>query len=201
MMPRMAKRITKVYTRTGDDGSTGICDNVRLQKDDPLIAAMGEVDELNSELGVVVAFSEDAAINAALYAIQHDLFNIGGVFAYPAFDGFDALRVADLEGFIDSYNAELEPLEEFILPGGAQAAALAMQARAVCRRVERSLIALGHYYQAEQPDYEHVSEQQLAGINRYINRLSDLLFVMARVFNKRAGESEVFWAHHKPGAR
>lgn len=193
----MGNRISKVYTRTGDTGTTGIAGNIRLSKDDLLIHAIGEVDELNSEIGVVVAFSDDAAINAELQGIQHDLFNIGGMFAYPEFDGFNAGRTDTLENLIDSYNEELEPLKEFILPGGTQAAAYALKARAVCRRVERVLVTLMHYYAETEVDFEHVSEAQTQGAIRYINRLSDLLFTVGRLLNKRKQTAEIMWASHR----
>lgn len=193
----MGNRISKVYTRTGDAGTTGIAGNIRLNKDDLLIQSIGEVDELNSELGVVVAFSEDEAVNTELMGIQHDLFNVGGMFAYPEFDGFDASRVTHLENLIDQYNEELSPLEEFILPGGCQSAAYAMKARAVCRRVERGLVSLGHYYKDVEVDFNHVSEEQLSGASKYVNRLSDLLFTVGRLLNKRNGTEEVLWASHR----
>jgi len=193
----MGNRISKVYTRTGDSGTTGIAGNIRLDKDDLLIHAIGEVDELNSEIGVIVAFSEDQSLNKELQGIQHDLFNIGGMFAYPEFDGFVATRVDQLEGLIDLYNEELEPLKEFILPGGTQAASYALKVRAVCRRVERSLVALMHFYESNHVDFQHVSETQLDGAIKYINRLSDLLFTIGRLLNKRSNTAEIMWASHR----
>lgn len=193
----MGNRISKVYTRTGDAGTTGIAGDIRLDKDDLLIHAIGEVDELNSELGVIVAFCADTEINAVLQGIQHDLFNVGGVFAYPEFDGFNPERTASLEALIDSYNEELQPLKEFILPGGNKAAAIALKARAVCRRVERSVVSLGHHYQNHEVDFTRVSDEQLSNISRYINRLSDLLFTMGRLLNHRAGDAEIMWASHR----
>ena len=193
----MGNRISKVYTRTGDKGRTGISGNIRLDKDDLLIQAIGEIDELNSEIGVIVAFSFDAEINAELQGIQHDLFNIGGMFAYPEFDGFTVSRVDDLETYIDKYNGELEPLKEFILPGGNKEAALALKARAVCRRVERGLVTLMHFYAKNDVDFENASEFQIIGAIRYINRLSDLLFTMGRVLNSRSNTDELMWASHR----
>lgn len=193
----MGNRISKVYTRTGDAGTTGIAGNIRLNKNDLLIQAIGEVDELNSEIGVVVSFSQDEQINEELQGIQHDLFNVGGMFAYPEFDGFAASRVNHLEKLIDLYNDELEPLREFILPGGDQAAAYAMKARAVCRRVERSLVSLGQYYQETEVDFDHVSAEQLSGASKYVNRLSDLLFTVGRLLNKRSDTPEIMWASHR----
>ena len=193
----MGNRISKVYTRTGDKGRTGIAGNTRLDKDDLLIQAIGEIDELNSEIGVIVAFSFDAEINTELRGIQHDLFNIGGMFAYPEFDGFMVSRVDDLEAYIDKYNGEIEPLKEFILPGGNKEAALALKTRAVCRRVERGLVTLMHFYAKNDVDFENASEIQIIGAIRYINRLSDLLFTMGRVLNSRSNTDEIMWASHR----
>ena len=193
----MGNRISKVYTRTGDSGRTGIAGNIRLDKHDLLIHAIGEVDELNSEIGVIVAFSFDAEINTELQGIQHDLFNIGGMFAYPEFDGFTESRVADLETYIDKYNEELEPLKEFILPGGTKEAALALKTRAVCRRVERGLVKLMHFYADTDVEFTNASEEQIIGAIRYINRLSDLLFTIGRVLNSRSNTEEIMWASHR----
>lgn len=193
----MGNRISKVYTRTGDKGTTGISGDIRLAKNDPLIQAIGEVDELNSDIGVIVAFSNDADVNQQLQGIQHDLFNLGGMLSYPQFDGFAAARVDALEQLIDRYNEELPPLKEFILPGGTQAAAMAQKARAVCRRVERCLVTLNQSYQAQPANFDSVSEAQLQGASRYVNRLSDLLFTVGRLLNKRAGSDEIMWSSHR----
>lgn len=193
----MGNRISKVYTRTGDNGTTGISGDIRLNKNDPLIQAIGEVDELNSDIGVIVAFSDDDDINQQLQGIQHDLFNLGGMLSYPEFDGFTAARVDALEELIDRYNEELSPLKEFILPGGTQAAALAQKTRAVCRRVERCLVTLNQYYQETDTSFDSVSETQLTGASKYVNRLSDLLFTIGRLLNKRAGSDEIMWSSHR----
>ncbi|PID46356.1 MAG: ATP:cob(I)alamin adenosyltransferase [Proteobacteria bacterium] len=193
----MGNRISKVYTRTGDKGTTGISGNMRLSKNDPLIQAIGEVDELNSDIGVIVAFSDDDDINQQLQGVQHDLFNLGGMLSYPQFDGFAAARVEALEALIDQYNEELPPLKEFILPGGTQAAAMAQKARAVCRRVERRLVSLNQYYQDTDVEFESVSDAQLTGASKYVNRLSDLLFIVGRLLNKRAGSGEIMWSSHR----
>ena len=193
----MGNRISKVYTRTGDNGTTGISGDIRLPKNDPLIQAIGEIDELNSDIGMIVAFSDDAGINGQLQGIQHDLFNLGGMLSYPQFDGFAATRVDALEALIDEYNEELSPLKEFILPGGTQAAAVAQKARAVCRRVERCLVSLSQYYEQNEMGFDSVSEAQLAGANKYVNRLSDLLFTIGRLLNKRAGSDEIMWSSHR----
>lgn len=196
----MGNRISKVYTRTGDNGTTGISGDIRLSKNDPLIQAIGEVDELNSEIGVIVAFSQDTEINQQLQGIQHDLFNLGGMLSYPQFDGFAAARVDALEVLIDRYNEELSPLKEFILPGGNQAAALAQKTRAVCRRVERCLVSLGQAYEQTPAEYDSVNQEQLSGASKYVNRLSDLLFTIGRVLNKRAGDAEIMWSSHRTKA-
>lgn len=193
----MGNRISKVYTRTGDNGTTGISGDIRLPKNDPLIQAIGEVDELNSDIGMIVAFSTDADINGQLQGIQHDLFNLGGMLSYPQFDGFSATRVDALEGLIDQYNEELSPLKEFILPGGTQAAAVAQKTRAVCRRVERCLVTLNQYYEQNEMGFDSASEAQLVGASKYVNRLSDLLFTIGRLLNKRAGSDEIMWSSHR----
>ena len=193
----MGNRISRVYTRTGDSGTTGIAGNIRLDKDDLLIHAIGEVDELNSEIGVLTAFSNDDEIIQQLQGIQHDLFNVGGMFAYPEFDGFAVSRVDDLENLIDQYNQELESLKEFILPGGNKDAALALKTRAVCRRVERSLVSLMHFYAQNKVDFNQPSDAQIVGAIRYVNRLSDLLFTLGRLLNKRTETAEIMWASHR----
>ena len=193
----MGNRISKVYTRTGDNGTTGISGDIRLPKNDPLIQAIGEIDELNSDIGVIVAFSDDADINGQLQGIQHDLFNLGGMLSYPQFDGFAAARVDALEALIDLYNEELSPLKEFILPGGTQGAACAQRTRAVCRRVERCLVSLNQYYELNEMGFDSVSQEQLVGANKYVNRLSDLLFTIGRLLNKRAGSDEIMWSSHR----
>ena len=193
----MGNRISKVYTRTGDNGTTGISGDIRLPKNDPLIQAIGEIDELNSDIGMIVAFSDDAGINGQLQGIQHDLFNLGGMLSYPQFDGFTASRVDALEALIDEYNEELSPLKEFILPGGTQAAAVAQKARAVCRRVERCLVSLNQYYEQNEMGFDSLTKTQLLGANKYVNRLSDLLFTIGRLLNKRAGSDEIMWSSHR----
>ena len=193
----MGNRISKVYTRTGDDGTTGISGDIRLAKNDPLIEAIGEVDELNSDIGVVVAFCDDEEVNQQLQGIQHDLFNLGGMLSYPQFDGFTAQRVDALEALIDRYNEELAPLKEFILPGGTQGAAHAQKTRAVCRRVERRLVTLNQFYHAEPAQFESASSEQLVGASKYVDRLSDLLFTIGRLLNKRANSDEIMWSSHR----
>ena len=176
----MGNRLTKIYTRTGDAGETGKADGGRLSKDDRLIHAQGDIDELNSFIGLVASQIDDTDLSLLFNRIQHDLFNIGAEISMsqPLISTND---VAFLEHQLDDYNITLPPLEEFILPGGGETACLCHVARAVCRRAERSLVALHK---------EHAVGSELLA---YINRLSDLLFVLARVLTRLAGEHEVYW--------
>ena len=176
----MANRLTKIYTRTGDAGDTGKADGSRMSKDDSLIHAQGDIDELNSFIGLLATKISDAELHELISRIQHDLFNIGAELSLsqPIIKAED---VAFLEKQLDHYNADLPSLQEFILPGGGEAASLCHVARAVCRRAERSLVSL------------HREQQVGADMLAYINRLSDLLFVLARVLTRIAGEGEVYW--------
>ena len=176
----MGNRLTKIYTRTGDAGDTGKADGARVSKDDCLIHAQGDVDELNSFIGLLASKVDDDALNQLILKIQHDLFNIGAEISMSQ-PLITAKDVAYLEQQLDHYNADLPPLKEFILPGGGEAASLCHVARAVCRRAERNLVTL---------DNEHGIGSELLA---YINRLSDLLFVLARVLTGNAGEKEVYW--------
>jgi len=177
----MGYRLSKIYTRTGDAGSTGLGDGSRVPKDAPRIAAMGDVDELNALLGVLLCEALPEEARALLVGVQHDLFDLCGELCLPGKDFLKATQPARLEAAIDRFNADLTPLKEFILPGGTRRGALAHQARTVCRRAERSLVALGRE--------EHVTDTA----RQYLNRLSDLLFVLARWLDKEAGESDVLW--------
>lgn len=178
----MGHRLTRIYTRTGDQGSTGMADGRRLPKDHPRVVAMGDLDELNSLIGLLLASDfDDTELAADLLAVQHDLFDLGGELSMPEASLLPAGATDRLEAVIDRINANLPPLKEFVLPGGNLAAAQCHQARAVCRRAERSLVALG--------EVEPVS----ATLRAYVNRLSDLLFVVARQLARRAGGSEVLW--------
>ena len=180
----------KIYTRTGDAGSTGLFGGGRVEKDDPRVEAYGEVDELNAVLGMARAVEMMPRIDEVLVPIQRDLFSLGALLATPDRDKMkqqlakariDDARVAELEQLIDEGEAELEPLKAFILPGGTPKAAALHVARTVCRRAERRVVAL----------QREVELPQLVVI--YLNRLSDLLFVLARVANRRAGAGEVTW--------
>lgn len=177
----MGHRLSKIATRTGDDGTTGLGDGSRVRKDDARIAAMGDVDELNSQIGVLLCEALPDDVRDALTAIQHDLFDLGGEICIPGHKMISAAHLARLDAWLAHYNADLAPLKEFILPGGTRAAALAHVCRTVCRRAERSIVTLG----AAQP--------LEAAPRRYVNRLSDLLFVLARVLNRAGGGSDVLW--------
>ncbi|QIB51243.1 MULTISPECIES: cob(I)yrinic acid a,c-diamide adenosyltransferase [Pseudomonas] len=180
----MGFRLSKLYTRTGDAGKTGLADGRRVEKDHPRIEAIGCVDELNSQLGLLLADLESAGLvelRNTLAPIQHRLFDLGGELAVPGCNIIDAADVLRLEELIDGFNETLDPLTNFILPGGSRAIAQAHQTRSVCRRAERRNITLA----AE----ETINEQALI----YLNRLSDLLFVVARTIGKLENTSEVLW--------
>jgi cob(I)alamin adenosyltransferase len=177
----MGHRLSKIYTRTGDAGTTGLGDGSRTAKDSARIAALGDVDETNSLLGVILCEELPAEVRELFIGIQHDLFDLGGELSIPGAVLLKATQPARLEAAIDRYNAELEPLKEFILPGGVRAAALTHLARTVCRRAERAVVALA----ASEP----VSDTS----RRYLNRLSDLLFVLGRWLNKATGHGDVLW--------
>lgn len=177
----MGHRLSKIYTRTGDDGSTGLGDGTRVGKDHARIEAIGAVDELNSVIGLVLCEQPPDPMGQALVAIQHRLFDLGGELSMPGRQVIQDQQVGELETLLDELNGTLEPLKEFILPGGARAATLCHVARSVCRRAERRACSL-----AKQ---EAVSPVGL----RYLNRLSDLLFVMARALNRAGGHGDVLW--------
>ncbi len=181
-MPAVGHRLSKIYTRTGDAGTTGLAVGTRIDKDDPRVEAMGAVDELNNTLGVVLTESLGDDIQDMLTSIQHTLFDIGGELSMPGHELVPSERVEQLETFLDDLNAKLEPLKEFILPGGARAAALCHVARGACRRAERRIVTLAK----SSSDVSPVTRQ-------FLNRLSDLLFVIARELNRRAGQPDVLW--------
>ncbi len=177
----MGYRLSKITTRTGDAGTTGLGDGSRVAKDSARIHAIGEVDELNSQLGVLLVEPLPDDVAGWLAGVQHDLFGLGGELAVPGYVAILDAHILRLEDMTRLMNAELSPLKEFILPGGSRAAALAHVVRAVARRAERAVVALG--------GHEAVSAQALA----YLNRLSDMLFVLARYLNHRAGCTDVLW--------
>jgi cob(I)alamin adenosyltransferase len=180
----MGNRLTKIVTRTGDDGTTGLGDGTRVGKDAPRIAVLGEIDELNSCLGMVLAEPLPERIQAALLAVQNDLFDLGGEMSIPGRSALWNAHVAELERRIEALREPLPPLKEFILPGGTRGAAACHLARAICRRAERSLVSLGRV--------EGVSALSI----QYLNRLSDFLFLAARSINAAAHVPEAQW---KPG--
>jgi cob(I)alamin adenosyltransferase len=185
----MSNRLTQIATRTGDDGSTGLGDGSRTRKDALRVMAMGDVDELNSGLGVLLAEPLPDDVRALLVAIQHELFNLGGELSIPGFSLLKADAVQRLDEALAHYNAQLPRLKEFILPAGTRSAALAHVSRTVARRAERALVALAAA--------EAVNEAP----RQYLNRLSDLLFVLARVLNRAnldgLGGDDVYWRSEK----
>jgi cob(I)alamin adenosyltransferase len=181
----MANRLSKITTRTGDGGDTGLGDGARVAKDSARVQALGDVDELNSALGMVLAEEVPAALREALSQVQQDLFDLGGELSIPGHALLRPEQIERLEQTLEAWNADLPALKEFILPGGSRAAADAHLARTICRRAERSVVSLGRA--------EAVGEHA----RRYLNRLSDLLFVAARVLNRHAGRDDVQWRHQR----
>jgi cob(I)alamin adenosyltransferase len=185
----MANRLSAITTRTGDDGSTGLGDGSRTSKTDFRVHSMGDVDELNSNIGVLLCEALPLDVREELIAIQHDLFDLGGELCIPGFENMTEQQLSRLDGLIAKHNATLPRLAEFILPAGSRAASLAHVCRTVCRRAERSVVALA------QSSDEKVSVRPLC--QQYLNRLSDLLFVLARVLNRFSGGSDVLWQQGK----
>ena len=182
----MGNRLSKIYTRTGDDGSTGLGDGSRVPKDSARVAAYGTIDELNSTLGMVLACEGvPPAVREALTQVQHELFDLGGELCIPGMAMVQDADVTRLESVLHAFNEPLPPLKEFILPGGGMAAACCHLARTVCRRAEREVIALARE-EAVRPQAQ-----------RYLNRLSDLLFVICRVLARAGGHGEVIWQHER----
>jgi len=177
----MGHRLSKIVTRTGDAGTTGLGDGSRVAKDAPRIEAIGAVDELNSTLGVLLAEGLPETFAACLLDVQHDLFDLGGELSIPGYTAVTDAHVARLEDAVEAFNADLPPLKEFVLPGGTRASALAHVGRTVCRRAERAVVTLAGHEAVGDP------------VRRYLNRLSDLLFVMARALNRAAGRPDVLW--------
>ncbi|MFI4914601.1 MAG: cob(I)yrinic acid a,c-diamide adenosyltransferase [Steroidobacterales bacterium] len=188
----MGNRLSKIVTRTGDDGTTGLGDGSRVSKDAARVEAIGSVDELNCALGVLLSCSAPPPpprIAASLTELQHDLFDLGGELAIPGSRVIASERLEQLEAEIEHFNAGLPPLKEFVLPGGGSAAAACHVARAICRRAERRCWSLART--------ERVNELSL----RYLNRLSDLLFVLARVFARSESGDEALWHRDRANAR
>lgn len=181
----MANRLTQIATRTGDNGTTGLGDNTRVSKDSLRVHAMGDVDELNSNIGVLLCEDMPDGVRTLLVEIQHQLFNLGGELSIPGYELLKAEAVADLDAALEEHNAALPRLQEFILPAGTRAASLAHVCRTVARRAERAVVALG-------------SEEALKDTPRqYLNRLSDLMFVLSRVLNRYRTDGtvgdDVYW--------
>ncbi len=182
----MGNRLSKIYTRTGDDGTTGLGDGTRVPKDDARVEAYGTVDEANSAIGVVLAHAAvPEEIRRSLTEVQHDLFDLGGELCIPGSRVITGEHTTRLENDLDRFNADLPVLKEFILPGGGLAAAACHVARTVCRRAERQVWTL--------VDGDHVALE----VPRYLNRLSDLLFVIARVLARHESGGEVLWRHDR----
>ena len=185
----MGNRLSKIYTRTGDDGTTGLGDGSRVPKDGPRVEAYGCVDECNSAIGVILAVPDvPPDVRELLTAVQHELFDLGGELCIPGHRAIESTHVLALEQALDRFNERLPPLKDFILPGGGPAAAGCHLARAICRRAERRAWTLARL--------EDVAAEPL----KYLNRLSDLLFVLARVLARHESGSEVLWKHARRGS-
>jgi cob(I)alamin adenosyltransferase len=181
----MGNRLSKIATRTGDNGTTGLGDGSRTEKDSARIVSLGDVDELNSFVGLLLCEEMPAELREELVSIQHDLFDLGGELCIPGFQLITDVHVARLDALLEKYNADLPVLKEFILPAGSRAASIAHVCRTVCRRAERSIVTLGK------------NETINPHPRQYVNRLSDLMFVLSRVLNRFAGGSDVLWQHER----
>lgn len=181
----MGHRLSKIYTRTGDAGTTGLGDGNRVSKNSLRIHSLGEVDELNAVVGLLLCEELPEAVRTLLTDVQHDLFDLGGEICIPGMQMISGHQVDKLETELDALNEDLEPLKDFILPGGTRAAAVAHHARTVCRRAERAVVALA------------LEESVNDGPRQYLNRLSDLLFVLGRVLNRAGGRGDVLWQKGK----
>ena len=181
----MGNRLSKIYTRTGDDGTTGLGDGSRVAKDSARVTAYGTVDEANSAIGLVLACDLPDAVRNLLMGVQHQMFDLGGELCIPGHTAIADADIERLEQALDGLNGDLPPLKDFILPGGGLAAAHCHLARTICRRAEREVVTLSHH--------DAVRPQAI----RYLNRLSDLLFVVARVLARESGHGEVLWKHER----
>ena len=181
----MGNRLSQIATRTGDDGTTGLGDGSRTRKDSLRVTALGDVDELNSTIGLLLTEPMPDALRDAFIDIQHDLFDLGGELCIPGYENVSDAQVARLDELLERHNATLPRLQEFILPGGSRAAAVAHIARTVCRRAERAVVSLG------------AEETVRPACRQYLNRLSDLLFVLARVLARHENGAEVLWRHDR----
>jgi len=181
----MGNRLSKIYTKTGDDGSTGLGDGTRVSKDSARVIAYGTVDEANSAIGLILAGDVPEPVRKILVSVQHHMFDLGGELCIPGHAAIFDADIEHLEKTLDTFNADLPPLKDFILPGGDLAAAHCHLARTICRRAEREVVTLSHH-DAVRPE-----------AIRYLNRLSDLLFVIARVLARASGHGEVLWNHDR----
>jgi len=181
----MGNRLSKIYTRTGDDGSTGLGDGARVSKDSARVCAYGTVDEANSAIGLVLASELPDEVRAVLVSVQHQMFDLGGELCIPGHAAIFDADIDRLEKHLDHFNADLPPLKDFILPGGGLAASHCHLARTICRRAERDVVTLSRH-DAVRPE-----------AMRYLNRLSDLLFVLARVLARASGHGETLWNHER----
>lgn len=182
---RKGNRLSKIVTRTGDAGTTGLGNGNRVSKNSLRIHTLGEVDEANAAIGVLLCEEMPDEVRQLLVNVQHDLFDLGGEVCIPGMEMITAKQVQHLEDELDRFNDDLEPLKDFILPGGTRAAAICHQARTICRRAERMIVALGQE--------EAVNDAP----RQYLNRLSDLLFVLGRVLNRAGGQGDVLWQKRK----
>jgi len=181
----VGNRLSKIYTRTGDDGSTGLGDGARVSKDSARVCAYGTVDEANCAIGLVLATDLPEDIRAVLVSVQHQMFDLGGELCIPGHAAIFDADIERLEQQLDHFNADLPPLKDFILPGGGLPAAHAHLARTITRRAEREVVTLSRH-DAVRPEAV-----------RYLNRLSDLLFVLARVLARASGHGETLWNHER----
>jgi cob(I)alamin adenosyltransferase len=181
----VGNRLSKIYTKTGDDGTTGLGDGSRVAKDSARVAAYGTVDEANSCIGLVLAAEIPDDVRSLLVSVQHQMFDLGGELCIPGHAAIVDADIERLEQHLDAFNDPLPPLKDFILPGGGEAAARCHVARTVVRRAERETVTLSRH-DAVRPE-----------AIRYLNRLSDLLFVLARVLARASGHGEVLWNHER----
>lgn len=181
----MGNRLSKIYTKTGDDGTTGLGDGSRVAKDSARVGAYGTVDEANSCIGLLLACDVPDGMRILLTSVQHQLFDLGGELCIPGHAAIFDADITALEQALDHHNAALPPLQDFILPGGGEAAARCHLARTIVRRAERETVTLGHH--------DSVRPQAI----QYLNRLSDLLFVLSRVLARASGHGEVLWNHDR----
>ncbi|MEH6651850.1 MAG: cob(I)yrinic acid a,c-diamide adenosyltransferase [Motiliproteus sp.] len=180
----MGNRLSKIYTRTGDEGTTGLGDGSRIAKDHSRIEAIGDIDELNSTIGLLCCeLSQQDPLQQNLYEVQQNLFNLGGELSVPGYEMIQDQHITALEHLLDKINAELPSLKDFILPGGNRSASICHQARSICRRAERRVVTLSG------------NAELRPQCQTYLNRLSDLLFVTARMLARRDGGQEVLWRH------